>query len=318
MEWIEITGRTVAEAVDTALDELGVDEEDMEYEVIEAPRRGFLGRLGGTPTARIRARVKPISREKPNRRRRGAPRSEQPRARSGAAGEAPARREATPRRPDDGREARSKPEVESGDASKRNRARRSRGPRRAPGTAGVSGSTSQIGGEENNVSGSQVPLEEQVELAVSFTRGLMERFELPATVTAHSEGDDDVLVEIEGHDLGLLIGPRAATLDAVQELVRTSVQRRIGGHGARVHVDVAGYRARRQEALAEFTRQAAERALESGRDQVFEPMSPSDRKVVHDTVNEIEGLATVSEGEEPRRRVVIKVVAGEPAPAGDS
>ena len=156
------------------------------------------------------------------------------------------------------------------------------------------------------MSGSEVSLEEQAELAEAFTRGLIERFGLAATVSARAEGDDDVMVEIEGSDLGLLIGPRAATVDAVQELVRTAVQRRIGGHGARIHVDVAGYRARRQEALAEFARQAAQRALESGRDQVFEPMSPVDRKIVHDIVNEIEGVATVSEGEEPRRRVVIK------------
>ncbi len=159
------------------------------------------------------------------------------------------------------------------------------------------------------MSGSEVSLEEQAELAESFTRGLVERFGLPATVSARAEGDDDVMVDITGKDLGLLIGPRAATVDAIQELVRTAVQRRIGGHGARIHVDIAGYRARRQEALAEFARQAAQRALESGRDQVFEPMSPVDRKIVHDIVNEIEGVATVSEGEEPRRRVVIKSLA---------
>ena len=158
------------------------------------------------------------------------------------------------------------------------------------------------------MSGSDVPLSEQVELAERFTVGLLERFGLDATVTAEADGDDDVKVEITGSDLGLLIGPKAATLDAVQELVRTALQRRIGGHGARVHVDVGGYRARRHEALAEFVRQAAERALESGRDQVFEPMSPMDRKVVHDTVNDIEGVATVSEGEEPRRRVVIRAL----------
>ena len=165
------------------------------------------------------------------------------------------------------------------------------------------------------MSGSEVSLEEQAELAESFTRGLVERFGLPATVSARTEGDDDVMVDVAGKDLGLLIGPRAATVDALQELVRTAVQRRIGGHGARIHVDVAGYRARRQEALAEFARQAAQRALESGRDQVFEPMSPVDRKIVHDIVNEIEGVATVSEGEEPRRRVVIKSLAGSGSPS---
>ncbi|MGH9004984.1 MAG: Jag N-terminal domain-containing protein, partial [Acidimicrobiia bacterium] len=71
MEWIVTTGRTVAEAVEAALDELGVDEADIEYEVLEESKRGFLSRLGGGSPARIKARVKPLSREKPDRRRRG-------------------------------------------------------------------------------------------------------------------------------------------------------------------------------------------------------------------------------------------------------
>jgi spoIIIJ-associated protein len=159
---------------------------------------------------------------------------------------------------------------------------------------------------ESSVSGSDVSLQEQAELAEGFARGLIERFGLKAEVHAETDGDEDVQVNIEGDDLGLLIGPRAVTLDALQELVRTAVQRRIGGHSARIHVDVAGYRAQRSQALSEFARQAAQRALDSGRDQVFEPMSPADRKIVHDTVNAIEGVSTISEGEEPRRRVVIK------------
>ena len=69
MEWVETTGRTIAEALDAALDELGVDEDDVEYEVLEEPKSGFLGRLGSSE-GRIRARVKPISREKPGERQR--------------------------------------------------------------------------------------------------------------------------------------------------------------------------------------------------------------------------------------------------------
>src|SRR5581483_85467 len=208
----------------------------------------------------------------------------------------------------------------SGSAARR---RRRRKPSGASGAAkATTPETSSDGDdEEGAVSGSDVSLEEQAELAESFTKGLVERFGLPATVSARVDGDDDVTVNVDGSDLGLLIGPRAATVDAIQELVRTAVQRRIGGHGARIHVDVAGYRARRQEALAEFARQAAQRALESGRDQVFEPMSPVDRKIVHDIVNEIDGVATVSEGEEPRRRVVIKALANNsssPAPGPTS
>src|SRR5882724_10511276 len=80
MEWVETTGRTIAEALDAALDELGVDEEDVEYEVLEEPKSGCLGRLGSSE-GRIRARVKPISREKPGeRQRRNRRGSSRPRA----------------------------------------------------------------------------------------------------------------------------------------------------------------------------------------------------------------------------------------------
>src|SRR5918994_7628168 len=75
MEWVETTGRTIEEALDAALDELGVDENDVEYEVMSRPRGGLLGRFGGD--ARIRARVKPISREKPGEARRRARRPRQ-------------------------------------------------------------------------------------------------------------------------------------------------------------------------------------------------------------------------------------------------
>ena len=371
MEWIVTTGKTVAEAVEAALDELGVDEGDIEYEVLEESKRGFLSRLGGGSPARIKARVKPLSREKPDRRRRsagrdrdrdrkgdGAARGERssgdrsgdrgagersgdraPGERSGdrpggggrsgrsrpsgdrPAGDRPADRppvEAATDRPagadlgedQEERAAATSGGERTGSGTSRNRRRR-RKPSGATGAAkATSPETSPDGDEEEAaMSGSEVSLEEQAELAEGFTRGLIERFGLPATVSARADGDDDVMVDIDGADLGLLIGPRASTVDAIQELVRTAVQRRIGGHGARIHVDVAGYRARRQEALAEFARQAAQRALDSGRDQVFEPMSPVDRKIVHDIVNEIDGVATISEGEEPRRRVVIKALA---------
>src|SRR3954471_13637622 len=74
MEWVQTTGRTVDEAVDAALDELGVHSEDVEVEILEEPKAGFLGRFGGSE-ARVRVRLKPISREKPQDRRRGRSKS---------------------------------------------------------------------------------------------------------------------------------------------------------------------------------------------------------------------------------------------------
>ena len=72
-----------------------------------------------------------------------------------------------------------------------------------------------------------------------------------------------------------------------------------------MRVDVAGYRQRRREALERFARTVAEEVRASGVQKALEPMSPPDRKIVHDTVNEMDGVSTLSEGDEPRRRVVI-------------
>jgi len=150
-----------------------------------------------------------------------------------------------------------------------------------------------------------VPIEEQAEAAETFTQGLVDAFELGAR--AESSIDDDiVLVDVTGENLGLLVGPKGATLHAIEELVRTVVQRQTDGHGVRIHVDVAGYRAKRREALAEFTRSLAGKVVDTGRAQALEPMSASDRKVVHDTAAEIAGVLTESEGEDPRRRVVLR------------
>lgn len=153
----------------------------------------------------------------------------------------------------------------------------------------------------------EVPIEEQAESAEAFTRGLVDAFGAAATVGAVVSADDDtVLVEVTGDNLGLLVGPRGATLHAIEELVRTVVQRQTGGHGVRINVDVAGYRAKRRDALEAFTRQLAERVIETGRDQALEPMSAADRKVVHDVAATIDGVETTSEGEDPRRRVVLR------------
>ncbi len=117
---------------------------------------------------------------------------------------------------------------------------------------------------------------------------------------------------VEGADLGLLIGPKGQTLTAVHELSRTVLQRRATGrHVGRVRIDIGGYRQRRQEALARFVRQQAEEVVAQGVSRSLEPMNAVDRKVVHDTINEIEGVSTLSEGIDPNRRVVIVVEGSE-------
>ena len=293
MEWVETTGRTLADAVDAALDELGVAEADLEYQVLDEPKTGLLGRIGGRE-ARIRARVKPISREKPGERQRRERRrgrgGERARAagnggRNGGEKRAPATRGG------------------GGDGATRSgasRRRRHRGGRSREQAAPVAPN------EGAMVEESDVPVEEQAETAESFTRGLIEAFGADAAVETRVDDEETVVVEVTGENLGLLVGPRGATLAAMEELVRTVVQRHTGGHGARINVDVGGYRSKRRQALTEFSRELAEEVLESGREQALEPMSAADRKVVHDALADLDGVTTGSEGEEPRRRVVIR------------
>jgi spoIIIJ-associated protein len=143
------------------------------------------------------------------------------------------------------------------------------------------------------------------EVAEEFVDGLLDRFDATYTVARRELDDDTVEIVVSGDDLGLLIGPRGQTLAAVQELARTVVQRRGVSTRTRVLVDIAGYRMARREALERFTRGVAEQVKASGVARVLEPMTAPDRKVVHDTVNGIDGVSTTSEGEEPGRRVLI-------------
>ena len=145
----------------------------------------------------------------------------------------------------------------------------------------------------------------EVEVAESFLAGLLETFGSPFTIEQRPLDDDLVELSVKGEDLGLLIGPRGQTLAAVQELARTVVQRQSQGRAGRIVLDIAGYRQARRAALERFATGVADQVRATGVPRVLEPMPPADRKVVHDTINALEGVTTSSEGEEPRRRVVI-------------
>ena len=282
MEWVETTGRTVEAALDVALDTLGVDEDEVEFEVLEEPRAGLLGRR----PARIRARVRPISREKPTERHRRPRRS-----RSGTESSSASRDE-----------SRSRSNAGAVATTPRDGQRRRRGGGRPRTNGGATGSDDTS--REEAVS--EVSVQEQAREAEDFTRGLVDAFGAPATVVTTIDEEGGVLVDVTGENLGLLVGPRGATLQAIEELVRTVVQRRTEGRGTRINVDVGGYRAKRRAALARFAEELADKVRESGRDQALEPMPAADRKVVHDTIAALDGVDTISEGEEPNRRVVVR------------
>ena len=138
--------------------------------------------------------------------------------------------------------------------------------------------------------------------ALDFIEGLLEAMDVDGEATAEIR-DRRVYVSVEGQEAAILIGHHGQTLDAIQELLRSAVQRQVR---ARVWVtlDVQGYRERRKEALRERARDMAARALDEG-EMELEPMNAFERKIVHDAVGEITGVTSFSEGEEPYRRVVI-------------
>ncbi len=298
MEWVETTGQDIDEAKERALDELGVDADEAEFEIVEEAKAGLFGLV--RKEARVRARIRPTQPRPKVERRRGRGRGGNGRGQRDAdtAGSSPA--EATPapeRAPGD----RGEGGRQRSGGSRRRGSGKGKGSRTSTGTASVRTETSD--GEEPM---DEVSVDQQVEVIEDFLEGLVEAFGLEGEIANERVEDEIVEIQVEGDDLGLLIGPKGQTLAAIGELGRTVAQRRLPGpHQGRVRLDVAGYRKRRAEALTRFALQVADDVKENGVPKVLEPMSPVDRKVVHDALTDVEGVRTASEGEDNRRRVVV-------------
>ena len=154
---------------------------------------------------------------------------------------------------------------------------------------------------------SEDELEEQAELAEDFLDGLLELMGFDADLD-HEIVDGVMYVDIlaeSDEGIGLLIGRHGQTLDSLQELMRSSVQRQTESR-CRVMVDIEDYRKRRRSQLADRTRAAAEKARRTGKPESLEPMNAYERKIVHDVATEVGGVETMSEGEDPERFVVIR------------
>jgi len=278
MEWVETTAKTIDAAREAALDQLGVAADEAEFDVIEEPRPGLFGRVRGE--ARLRARVRPAQvRPKQERRRRS--KSDKPVTSD------------TSETPDSTEES-SAPATSSTPKSAPPRARRQ---------------TSNKRKEEPTMTNDERPEstvtpDEVGAAAVSFMEGLTAAFGSPAAVAVTVDGIE-LEVTVTGTELGLLVGPGGRTLNAVQDLARVAAQRRLGDHETRLRVDVAGYRERREAALSAFARDVAEQVRTSGTARSLEPMTSSDRKVIHDVLNEIDGVSTRSVGEDPDRRIIV-------------
>ena len=272
MEWVETTAVTIEEAKSLALDQLGVADDDAEFEVIEEPKQGLFGRTRGE--ARVRARIRPKTpRAKTERRERGTKNSQ--------------RRTAT--RPAD--ESTTRP-------SRGATARPTREPRVPRERASR---VDQPRPEQPPVEASTVSA-----VATTFLEGVLRSAGLVGSVVATVE-NDDIDIHVNGDDLDIFVGQRGTTLMALQDLTRVVSQRRLGDHDTHLRVDIAKYRERRREALGRFALKVANDVLTGGVPRALEPMNSADRKIVHDALAGMEGIVTRSEGEDPHRRVVVSL-----------
>jgi len=303
MEWVETTAKSLDQAKDLALDQLGVAADDAEFEVIEEPRTGLFGRVRGE--ARVRARVKPATvRPKQDRRNRrradGKPgdaasegASDGGEVVTGSVATEPARK----RRPTRERGGR-------GDRSD-DRPTTSR-PRADTITQGDTMSNDHDDHSGTNGDGVVVEVDQVRVAAEQFATGLVDAFGLVGTTSATVDGNEiEVRIDAQGDGLGLLIGPGGRTLLAIQDLARVAAQRRLGDHETRLRIDVAGYREKRRVALERFATNVADLVKESGVARSLDPMPSADRKVIHDTLTAIDGVVSRSEGEDPNRRIIV-------------
>ena len=322
MEWVEASGKSLGEARESALDLLGVAEDDAEFVVLSEPKAGLFGRLRGE--ARVQARVRPVTpppkrgrRQRPERKRSGsdsASSSSGERSRRNGSGDDG--RQGEPSRPAGGQarsrngSRRGKSEASNGSDSG-GQSRVESGAGNGSSTDGASHAVKQPSGrrpeEKESIVEESLTIGQQGEAAKDFMAGLIREFGLEADIDVRELDEETVEVAAAGDNLGLLVGPRGATLSAVQDLTRTFVQRQSESRTDRILVDVGGYREKRSAALRRFTEGIVADVKESGEERALEPMSAADRKVVHDAVNEADGVQTRSEGDDPARYVVIEL-----------
>ncbi len=150
-------------------------------------------------------------------------------------------------------------------------------------------------------------LEREGDAAADYLEGLLDIADLDGDIDIDVEGNRAMVsvVEVRAGDLGHLVGTKGEVLDALQELTRLAATRETGER-SRLMLDIAGFRAARRAALTELAKAAIAEAQATSAPVSMEPMTPFERKVVHDAVAEA-GLVSESEGEEPRRCVVIRV-----------
>ena len=276
IKFIDMTGKTEDEAIRRALEQLGLERDDVSVEILERAKSGFLG-IGGSPaTVRVsyddgqpEPKPEPVKPE---------PKSAAPKAEKKPVYCAEVLQKEVRAREKQEREAK-------------------RGERRAEPKAEKAPREPAVLGEEVR--------DEKSEQIRTFLSGLLEHMDAKAEVKVYEVEKNRYKVILECEKLGALIGRRGETLDAIQQLTNYSINRGGESKRARVQIDAENYREKREESLERLAQKVAGKVVKYRRNVTLEPMNAYERHVIHTALQDTQYITTFSIGTEPNRRVVV-------------
>ena len=276
IKFIDMTGKTEDEAIRRALEQLGLERDDVSVEILERAKSGFLG-IGGSPaTVRVsyddgqpEPKPEPVKPE---------PKSAAPKAEKKPVYCAEVLQKEVRAREKQEREAK-------------------RGERRAEPKAEKAPREPAVLGEEVR--------DEKSEQIRTFLSGLLEHMDAKAEVKVYEVEKNRYKVILEGEKLGALIGRRGETLDAIQQLTNYSINRGGESKRARVQIDAENYREKREESLERLAQKVAGKVVKYRRNVTLEPMNAYERHVIHTALQDTQYITTFPIGTEPNRRVVV-------------
>lgn len=291
IKFIDVTGKTEDEAIQSALAQLGMDRDDVSVEILERAKSGFLG-IGSAP-ARVRVsyddgkaeEVKPV--EKP-----AAPKPEKKVEPSAAPKVVPMYAPEVLQK----KEPRAAKEERSGRPAREERRERTPRAERAERPAPQPKPIVDLGEECRDEKSEQIR---------SFLKGLLEHMDSAAEIKIYESEKGRYKVYLEGEKLGALIGRRGETLDAIQQLTNYSINRGSEKNRVRVQVDAENYREKREQSLERLAEKVAGKVTKYRRNVTLEPMNAYERHVIHTALQDTPSVTTFSIGTEPNRRVVV-------------
>ena len=307
MRTYEASARTKEEAVELGLQELGVSIGDVDVTVVEEGSKGLFGLFGSRPV-KVRLTVKESEEDPLGGLLEEAPAKKPERKPEKKAEKKPERK--PEKKPEEKKAEEKKAEEKKPERKPEPRAQKK--PEEKPAEAAETAAEEAPKAEIRNLEKPEITMipaesleaESPAGIAKEFLAELTKLMGVEVSIDMGTDAEGNVYGFMQGDTLGILIGRRGETLDALQYLTSLKVNRGREGY-TRVTLDTENYRAKREDTLIRLANRMANRALRTGRKVSLEPMNPYERRIIHFALQQNEGVTTHSEGDEPNRHVVI-------------